>query len=133
MFLPIWIHIDIFCVWPAAEPKLGKIDRAEVEPSPAQTAQHQEKEEHPTQAAPPSQMLTQPAPPPSQAQPQLTNPTPQLAPPAEPVTPQKAVVEDIPLEGVVVVPHEGNKKVVFLEFCHCLCYFFSFILLSFLV
>ena len=106
-----------FCLsWLSSEPKQGKIERTETNPSAAASSsqiEQQEKEEHQiqphlTQPAPsPSQMqpqLTQPAPPPSQAQPQLTQP----APPAEQASVQKAVVENIPLEGITVVPHEGN-------------------------
>ncbi|RUS73129.1 hypothetical protein EGW08_019109 [Elysia chlorotica] len=102
------------------EPKQGKIDRADgnpgaaASPSPSPTApaqvDPQEKGEHQAQqpSPPPTQtqpQLTQPAPPPSQTQPQLTQPAP---PPTEPGLQKQVAVEDIPLEGIMVVPHEAR-------------------------
>ncbi|GFR62155.1 Golgi-specific brefeldin A-resistance guanine nucleotide exchange factor 1 [Elysia marginata] len=105
-----------------AEPKPGKIDRTEVNSGDATGSaqaeqQLQEKDVHKvqphlTQPAPlPSQtqpQLTQPAPPPSQTQPQLTQPAPPPSQLTEEASRQKTVVEDIPLEGITVVPHEAR-------------------------
>ncbi|GFO18536.1 Golgi-specific brefeldin a-resistance guanine nucleotide exchange factor 1 isoform a [Plakobranchus ocellatus] len=95
------------------EPKPGRMERSEVNtasspqaPSPQEAAQHrqqqQEREDHHV-----TPQLAQPSPPPTQ--PQLVQPSPPPThPPAEPPAPQKTVVEDIPLEGVTVVPHEAR-------------------------